>query len=82
MRELNMANTIATMIAVPKPSMTKFAPNNVEVINNITALMTKRKSPNDMTVIGNVKRTKIGFTMEFTIVNIKPAKIAVPIPAT
>jgi len=48
----------------------------------ITALITRRNKPKEITVIGNVKRTRIGLTSEFKIPKIKATINAVQIFST
>lgn len=57
--------------AVTKPSTLKPV-TKCEQSKIIAALITKRKSPSDITVIGKVKKTRIGFTIAFS----KPKTIA------
>ena len=73
--------TIDAIIAVPNPSITKVDPIRPCVIINVTALMTNRNSPSVTTVIGNVKITRIGFTITFNIDKIKLAINAGPKPS-
>ncbi len=58
--------TILTRSAVINPFTLKPGTNHA-ASKTINALMTKIKSPNVRTVIGKVRKTKIGFTTEFRI---------------
>ncbi len=77
-----MAKMIATTMAKPNPSMTKLLPIIEAVSINVTALITNRNKPRDITVTGKVKTTKIGFTIKLTIARITLATIAEEMPAT
>ena len=76
-----MEITIAAMIAVPKPLISKVDPIIPWVIINVMALMTKRNNPSVTNVIGNVNMTKIGFTTKFKIDKITLAINAGPKPS-
>lgn len=73
--------TIEAIIAVPNPSMTNDEPIIAWVIISVTALMTNKNKPNDKTVIGSVKKIRIGFIIALIIDNTILARIAVPNPS-
>ncbi len=61
-----------------KPS-TLIPSNNLSANKIISALITKRKRPRVTTVIGNVRKTNIGFIMAFKQANTNAKIIAVVI---
>lgn len=73
--------TIDAKIAVPNPSITKEGPIKAWAIISVIALITNKNNPSVISVIGNVKKIKIGFTMALMIDSIKLAKSAVPNPS-
>jgi hypothetical protein len=79
MSRFKIEMTIEARRATPKLSMTKELPIIFAVSINVIAFITKRKSPIVIKVIGNVKKTKIGFIKMFNIARIKLAITAVPI---
>ncbi len=69
---------IAARIAVPNPSITKVEPIKLWVIINVIALITNKKKPKLITVIGRVNTIKIGFTIVFSIARTRLAINAAP----
>jgi hypothetical protein len=80
--EVVIDNTTLNNIATQKPSTLNPEPNKSDAAKIIAAFMTNRKKPNVTTVIGNVKKTKIGLTNILSRINRMETKIAIDISVT
>ncbi len=76
-----IAKIIADKIAIPKPLITNVSPMNACVNIKVIALITNKKKPSETIVMGNVSKTKIGFTITFKTDKIRLASNAVPNPS-
>jgi hypothetical protein len=80
--EVVIARIILNNIATQNPSTLNPAPNNFEVSKIIPALITNKNKPSVTTVIGKVRKIRIGLTNTFKMIRIADTSIAIDILVT
>jgi hypothetical protein len=81
-KDVVIESIILNTIATQNPSTLNPLLSRLDAINMMAAFITRRNNPSVTTVIGKVRKIKIGFTKIFMMIKIKDTNIAIDILST